>query len=104
MRDRLARPIMVFKTGALNRSATLPSLDVSDLAGACGRGKHQFRPGRDRPGVRCRDPAFVYSTECESQQARTQQHKACRGQCEKSVGDQIVVAHDTPATLDARPN
>src|SRR6476619_2352520 len=32
----------VFKTGALNHSATLPSLDVSDLAGACGRGKRQI--------------------------------------------------------------
>jgi hypothetical protein len=34
-----------FKTGALNHSATLPSLDVSDLAGARGRGKRQI--GRD---------------------------------------------------------
>src|SRR6267142_2989371 len=98
------RGFQVFKTGALNHSATLPSLDVSALAGACGRGKHQFRPGRDRPGVRCRDPAFVYSTERESQQARTQQHEACRGQCEESVGDNVVVAHDTPTTPDARPN
>jgi len=79
-------------------------LDVSALAGACGWGEHQFRPGRDRPGVRCRDPAFVYSTERESQQARTQQHEACRGQCEESVGDNVVVAHDTPTTPDARPN
>ena len=98
------RGFQVFKTGALNHSATLPSLDVSALAGACGRGKHQFRPGRDRPGVRCRDPAFVYSTERESQQARTQQHQACRGQCEESVRDNVVVAHDTPTTPDARPN
>jgi hypothetical protein len=42
--------------------------------------------------------------EGESQQARAQQHKAGCGQREESVGDQIVIAHDTPATLDARPN
>src|SRR4051812_942548 len=48
------------------------------------------------------NPALL--AECESQQARAQQHQACRDQCEKSVGDQIVVAHDTPATFDARPN
>jgi len=55
-------------------------------------------------GHPCRDPAFVYSTESESQQARTQQHQACRGQCEESVRDNVVVAHDTPTTPDARPN
>ena len=38
----------VFKTGALNHSATLPSLEVSDLAGACGRGKREI--GRCWPG------------------------------------------------------
>jgi hypothetical protein len=37
----------VFKTGALNRSATLPSLEFSDLAGACARGKDQS-PGKCR--------------------------------------------------------
>jgi hypothetical protein len=42
--------------------------------------------------------------ERKGQQARAQQHQAGRGQCEESVGDQIVVAHDTPATLEARPN
>jgi hypothetical protein len=31
----------VFKTGALNHSATLPSLQFSDLAGVRVRGKHQ---------------------------------------------------------------
>jgi hypothetical protein len=34
----------VFKTGALNRSATLPSLTARDLAGACVRGKDQLAP------------------------------------------------------------
>lgn len=42
--------------------------------------------------------------ECESQQTGAQQHEAGRGQCKESVGDQIVAAHDTPSTLDARPN
>jgi hypothetical protein len=32
----------VFKTGALNRSATLPSLELSDLAGVRVRGKYQL--------------------------------------------------------------
>jgi hypothetical protein len=68
-------------------------------------GKTSIPPGTgSSPGVKCRDPAFVYSTECESQQARTQQHQAGRGQCEESVGDNVVVAHDTPTTPDARPN
>ena len=38
------------------------------------------------------------------QQARAQQHEAGCGQCEESVGDQIVIAHDTPATSDALPS
>ena len=42
--------------------------------------------------------------ERESQQARAQQHEAGRGQREESVRDQIVIAHVTPATSDARPN
>jgi hypothetical protein len=43
-------------------------------------------------------------SECESQQARAQHHKAGCGQREKSVGNKVVITHDTPATLDARPN
>ena len=35
--------------------------------------------------------------EGERQQARAQQHEAGRGQREESVGDQIVIAHVTPA-------
>jgi hypothetical protein len=50
-----------FKTGALNHSATLPSLEFSDLAGACIRGKYQLPlicpdaagpPSADRVGRR----------------------------------------------------
>jgi hypothetical protein len=47
---------------------------------------------------------YIRLVERESDQARTQQQEAGRGQCEKPVGDNVVVAHVTPATLDARPN
>jgi hypothetical protein len=36
--------------------------------------------------------------ERNSQQARAQEHEAGRGQGKKSVGDNVVVAHDTPTT------
>ena len=54
-------------------------------------------------GIRCAESRAVLA-ERESQQARAQQHQACHGQYEESVGYKIVVAHDTPATADARPN
>ena len=55
-------------------------------------------------GARRRTAEEASLAERKRQQAGAQQHEAGRGQCEESVGDQIVVAHDTPATLDARPN
>ena len=55
--------------------------------------RHQ---GRDRSGL-C-------SAECHRQQARAQEHEAGRRQGKKSVGDNIVVSHETPTTPDARPN
>src|SRR5687767_5386190 len=68
----------------------------------------KWRIRRMRPALMPEDWARQLPTgglaERERQQARAQQHQAGRGQCEESVGDQIVVAHDTPATLDARPN
>ena len=42
--------------------------------------------------------ADVCLAESESQQARAQEHEAGRGQGKKSVGDDIVVAHETPTT------
>jgi hypothetical protein len=36
--------------------------------------------------------------ERRGQQARAQEHEAGRGQDKKSVGDNVVVAHDTPTT------
>jgi hypothetical protein len=47
---------------------------------------------------------FLGLAERESQQARAQQHKAGSGQCKEAIRDNVVVAHVTPATLDARPN
>jgi hypothetical protein len=55
--------------------------------------RHQ---GRDRSG-RC-------SAERHRQQARAQEHEAGRRQGKKSVGDNVVVAHETPTTPDVRPN
>jgi hypothetical protein len=42
--------------------------------------------------------------ERNSQQRRAQQHETGRRQGKKSVGDNVVVAHDTPHHSDARPN
>ena len=44
------------------------------------------------------------SAEGEGQEAGAQQHQAGCGEGQEAVRDQIVIAHDTPATLDARPN
>jgi hypothetical protein len=43
-------------------------------------------------------------SERESQQTRAQKRETTRGQCQKSVGDQIAVAHVAPSDLNARPN
>ena len=42
--------------------------------------------------------------ESERQQARTEQHEACCGQCEETAGNEVMIAHGTPVTPDARPN
>ncbi len=107
----------VFKTGALNRSATLPSLEFSDLAGGwagesincrsrAGAGR-RFARGVARSGPRSPTPATFPPPalgERESQQARAQQHEAGRGQCEETVGHQVMSTHVAPVTLEARPN
>ena len=56
--------------------------------------------GRDRivPASRTAIGALASLAECCSQQARAQEHDAGRGQGKKSVGDNVVVAHDTPTT------
>jgi hypothetical protein len=42
--------------------------------------------------------------ERQRQQTRAQQHQTGRRQREESFGHKIMFTHDTPATLDARPN
>ena len=42
--------------------------------------------------------AAIDLAECKSQQARTQEREADRRQDQESVGDSVVVAHDTPTT------
>ena len=59
----------------------------------------QFWPGSRRPGAAAATRAEVCLAERNSQQARAQEHEAGRGQGKKSVGDNVVVAHDTPTTL-----
>lgn len=46
------------------------------------------------------DAGYCYFSlaERKNQQTRTQQHETSRGQGKESVGDNIVVAHDTPTT------
>ena len=48
--------------------------------------------------------AAINLAERKGQQARTQERKADRCQDQESVGDSVVVTHDTPTTPDARPN
>jgi len=79
------------------------SYDVSDLAGKHGRGDRQSRPERQRPGIGGQAAGQGRKwlndlTEGKSQQARTQERQADRRQGQKSVGDSVVVAHDTPTT------
>ena len=44
------------------------------------------------------------SAERERQQARAKQHETRRRYRQESARHQVMVAHDTPASLDARPN
>lgn len=50
--------------------------------------------GRQGPAI----GAGASLAECRSQQAGAQEHEAGRCQGKKSVGDNVVVAHDTPTT------
>jgi hypothetical protein len=42
--------------------------------------------------------------EREREQTRAQQHEPGCRQCEESVRDEVMITHDTPATLNAGPN
>ena len=61
-------------------------------------GGGQFWPRWNRPGTVAAIGADVCLAESEGQQARAQEHEAGRGQGKKSVGDYVVVAHETPTT------
>ena len=54
--------------------------------------------GSHRPGTVAAIGADGCLAERNSQQARAQEHEARRCQGKKSVGDYVVVAHDTPTT------
>ena len=61
-------------------------------------GRRPFWSGWHRPGSVAAIGADVCLAESKSQQARAQEHETGRGQSEKSVGDYVVVAHETPTT------
>ena len=95
------------------RHCKRPKLQASDHECAPRHPRRGVAPGTSRltwrraPHFQKRPGGVDVLAECESQQARAQQHQASCGQCEEAVGDKIVVAHDTPATAataDARPN
>jgi hypothetical protein len=54
--------------------------------------------GANRPGNIAVIGAGACLAEHRSQQARAQEHEAGRRQGKKSVGDNVVAAHDTPTT------
>ena len=64
----------------------------------------QCAAGLDTPGLRSSATCRAGLAERESQQARAQHHKAGCGQREEAIGNKVVITHDTPSTLDARPN
>ena len=69
-------------------------------------GRADASSGRDRivPASAPQLGLTLILAERYSQQARAQEQEAGRRQGKKSVGDNVVVAHDTPTTPDARPN
>jgi hypothetical protein len=56
-----------------------------------------------RLGYRFIDGAAGKSGEGDREQARAQQHKSGCGYRQKSIGDEVVVTHDAPATFDDGP-
>ena len=115
----------VFKTGALNHSATLPAQELQSVSVAlirtqCERGPDSNISSHFGEARRTPIAIFVSSTgegmgrivlakrrgqrqqpglaERRRQKARAQQHEAGRGQGKESVGDNVVAAHVTPTT------
>ena len=58
----------------------------------------RFWPGWHRPGTVAAIGPDVDLAEHNCQKARAQEHEAGRCQGKKSVGDNVVVAHETPTT------
>jgi hypothetical protein len=54
--------------------------------------------GVNHPGTVAAIGAVACLAEHHCQQARAQEHEAGRRQGKKSVGDNVVAAHDTPTT------
>jgi len=61
-------------------------------------GRRPDLAGIESSRQRCRNRSGPCLAESKSQQARAQEHEARRCQGKKSVGDYVVVAHDTPTT------
>ena len=78
---------------------TLGPAKLMEMNSATIAGRLPFWP---RPHLASTPRALL--AECHRQQTRAQQHEAGRRQGKKSVGDNVVVAHETPTTPDARPN
>ena len=61
-------------------------------------GRRPDLAGMESSRQRCRNRSGPCLAESKSQQARAQEHEARRCQGKKSVGDYVVVAHETPTT------
>jgi hypothetical protein len=61
-------------------------------------GRRPIRAGIASSRHRRRNWSGRCLAESKSQQARAQEHEAGRGQGKESVGDYVVVAHETPTT------
>src|SRR4051812_10265851 len=103
----------VFKTGALNHSATLPAFPAFSKARVAAKASMSVLVGGMIPSVKRsagrrqrpnRALAEISAAACcrsgqgECQKARAKEHKARRGQRQESAGNDIMVAHVTPAT------
>ena len=92
-----------FSRGTSHASGNLGGGDSRNVSTGDSSGGCQFRQGSHRPGV-APIGADVGLAERYSQQTRAQEQEAGRRQGKKSVGDNVVVAHDTPTTPDSLPN
>jgi hypothetical protein len=94
-RDNVAHDARCIEHCTRARETTGGGIGHNAFAGGSSDGC-QFWPGWSRH--RCRNWSGRGLAESKSQQARAQEHDACRGQGKESVGDYVVVAHETPTT------